>query len=613
MFRLTHHVILVSFCTLFSIGVSEAGDFYVDTSAESLQLRRQIRASQFLHHATFGPTIDEIDELADQMASVGVRQACSDWIDAQWALPATEQVPLVEAMLADDGYTGVERTAALNRYRHYAWWHSAVAGEDQLRQRVAWALIQILTTSEYGFGSIRPGNISGRPRWFSPASYYDVLIRLADGNYRDLLQEVTYHPVMGEYLSYLRNKKTSATNFPDENYARELMQLFTIGLYQLRPDGRQIVDANGNAIPTYDNHTIKELAKVFTGLTYQAPEGGNAWSSGNDPNVPMVMHNPRHEFGLKQPFDDLAIDGSDGDAEISEVLDYLFNHPNVGPFICYKLIQRLTRSNPSRAYLVRVVRKFNDNGQGVRGDMKAVVKAILLDAQAFQGLSPRRRTNPLRIAVLPREVAYSRLREPVVRYAGFLRSMQPTSDYATGRIMIPSQGANLNQTAYQIPSVFGFYDPDFQPAGGPLLSDIRVRIATPFVAAPEFSINTHDAYASWTNVILEQVKAGQAYFEDLPTIITFSFQMQCTLEFDWDDERLLVQEENGLEKLIDQFDLVYCSGSTPTAVKRHWKQTIESNIPKIDANGFPTNEWPKKRVQGALICVLTSVDAAVEF
>lgn len=239
-----------------------AGTFEVQSRSDAALMKRKVRAAQFLHRATFGPTIEQIDELAGRMRQVGVRRACDEWIEEQFAMPATLQQPVIEAMIADDGFTTTQDGVWIQRYRSHAWWDTALTSDDQLRQRVAWALIQILVTSESGagFNDQNAGNISGKGRWIGPTNYYDMLVSNTFGNYRDILGEVTYHPIMGVYLSHLRNRKTNGTRFPDENYAREIMQLFSIGLYELQLDGRLKTTLQGELIPTYDNETIKELA-----------------------------------------------------------------------------------------------------------------------------------------------------------------------------------------------------------------------------------------------------------------------------------------------------------------------------------------------------------------
>jgi len=274
---------------------------------------------------------------------------------------------------------------------------------------------------------------------------------------------------MAFYLSHLNNPKTNDElgTRPDENYAREIMQLFSIGLYELNNDGSRKVDANGAWIPTYDNGDIQELAKVFTGLK------GGAWSRqaieyGIDPNipvefradineisreVPLQMDEPYHEPGPKTIIGDFTIPGGQtGLEDIRQAVHHIFMHPNVGPFLSRRLIQQLVKSNPSPAYINRVANAFNNNGQGERGDIKAVVKAILLDQEA-------------RECAYMQEPSSGKLKEPMLRYTHLMHSLPSSSPegyyWNNGFDYLES----TKQQVMSAPSVFNFYTPDFQPTG----------------------------------------------------------------------------------------------------------------------------------------------------
>ncbi|MEM6474048.1 MAG: DUF1800 family protein, partial [Planctomycetota bacterium] len=433
------------------VGPSYAGVFETDSRREVGVIKRKVYASQFLSKATFGPTLEEIESLATRMGQLGVRQACEEWIDEQMALSPSYHRPLAVQMIADDGYTSTQGGVYIQRYRYHAWWHNALNAEDQLRQRVAWALIQILVTSEdgAGFNDSNPGNHSGEGRWLGPSQYYDLMVEHAFGRYSELLTDVTYHPCMGIYLSHNRNRRTdlAANRFPDENYAREIMQLFTIGLYELEQDGRLKTDEQGQLIPTYDNEDIKEFAKVFTGLALKphpsaSPNSQFYWS--NELEFPMEMFNTEHEPGTKTLLGGEVIGDEatvDGEADIAAAISNLMSHDNVGPFIARRLIQRLVKSNPSRGYIRRVARKFNDNGEGVKGDMAAVIKAILLDPEAWRGQKAITRREPMGVAVSARGTSYSSLVEPTLRYAQFLRGTYAQSDYQNGYVrMLTNDG-----------------------------------------------------------------------------------------------------------------------------------------------------------------------------
>ena len=422
------------------IATTSAGTFEVGSRLESRLTKNKVHASQFLARATFGPTSADIDTLATRMNQVGIRRACEEWIDNQFSLPATEHVPTTLAMIQSDGFTSTQSGVFIQRYRYHSWWHAAITAPDQLRQRMAWALSQILVTSEdgAGFSDANPGDLSGEGRWLGPTDYYDTLVSGAFGNYRDLLQNVTYHPVMGVYLSHMRNRRTNGVRFPDENYAREIMQLFSIGLYELHRDGRLKTDLAGELIPTYDNETIKEFSRVFTGLTFTPDDTRNDsrfFYSGNDFLYPMVMAQHEHDTDPKTLLNGQTIDIDDGDADIAAALDNIFAHENVAPFISYRLIQRFVKSNPSRGYISRVAATFDDNGSGVKGDLKAVLKAILLDPEAWRSLRVQTMRNPDRVTVTPRGTEYSRLREPVLQYTAMLRGLvrRPARPTVTSR------------------------------------------------------------------------------------------------------------------------------------------------------------------------------------
>ncbi len=259
---------------------------------------------------------------------------------------------------------------------HFIWWNNTIDGADQLRQRVAFALSEILVVSN------RP--IELQRSQFAMADYYDTLSQHAFGNYRDLLEDITLHAVMGIYLGHVKNEKADPERNirPDENYAREVMQLFSIGLHKLNLDGTPIMNAEDKPEPAYGQFEVQEFARIFTGWNY----AGVTWSRGHggaDNTLPMEPHEEFHDTEAKQLLEGAPIPaGQTARQDLEAALDNIFNHPNVGPFIGKLLIQRLVTSNPSPAYVSRVASKFNDNGQGIRGDMFAVVKAILIDLEA---------------------------------------------------------------------------------------------------------------------------------------------------------------------------------------------------------------------------------------
>ena len=429
---------------------------------------RRMEAARFLAQAGFGGSLEEIKNLGSHLNFEG-------WINNQFEQPQTSM--LRETRLA---YTTAKNLRAQSnnvdnynnrdKHFHYAWWNSVMTKPDQLRQRIAMALSEIIVLSTNG-----PVNNFGD----NYASFYDVLLKHAFGNYKDLLYDVTMHPAMGVYLTYLKNPKTDTTNntFPDENYAREVMQLFSIGLYELNQDGSVKLSAGGNPIQTYDNDDIIELSKIFTGLG-AGRLNRNAFDNGRtlkfsthqndmDYTVPMKMYEEEHEQGKKYLLNGYVIPADlSGIQDIELAIEHLFNHPNVGPFIGRKLIQNLVKSNPSPAYIEDVAAAFNDNGKGVRGDMKAVVKAILLHEEA-------------RDCLWQSDPSNGKLMAPVLRYTAFARAMRLTAPNG----LYYTDARNFHdETFHRVlssPSVFNFYSPDHTPNG--ILTDLEL-------VAPEFEI-----------------------------------------------------------------------------------------------------------------------------
>ncbi|MCF6299084.1 MAG: DUF1800 domain-containing protein, partial [Thiomicrorhabdus sp.] len=337
------------------------------------QIKTQTNAALFLDRATFGATEQSIKSLVDN-------GSYESWLNTQFNLPATFHTPKIKQLAPKMCVPEVinnQKFRDTPRYReprHQIWWEVAVNGEDQLRQRVALALSQILVISDSkGLGL--------SDRQYAIANYYDILIKHAFGNYRDLLEEATLNPAMGVFLSMIRNQKENIETGirPDENYAREFLQLFTIGVAELNLDSTPKLDHNGNTIPSYNQKTIEAFAKVFTGWNYE----GATWTSYfgvEDHNKPMVAIERYHDTSEKKLLNDhISPSGLTAQEDLELALDNAFKHPNVAPFISKQLIQRLVTSNPIPAYVERVARVFNDNGNGIKGDLKAVVTAILLD------------------------------------------------------------------------------------------------------------------------------------------------------------------------------------------------------------------------------------------
>ena len=429
-------------------------------------------AARFLAQASYGPTEASINALT--------RTSLAAWIESQFNMPALPHRTFVDRRT-------VELVAAMSnvsqtQFRE-SYWSQALTRDDQLRQRAAFALSQVFVIS------FNDGTLANQPRGVT--SYYDMLADKAFGNYRDLLESVTLHPMMGIYLTHLRNQKEDLASgrVPDENYAREVMQLFSIGLYELNANGTY---RNGTATETYTHADIQGLAKVLTGFSWYAgpnlADRTNRRFFGNDAHAdrdwqPMQAYNAFHSTSEKRFLGrTIAANATpNADADLRIALDTIFNHPNVGPFIGKLLIQRLVTSNPSPAYVGRVAAAFNNNGTGVRGDMKAVWRAILLDAEAR---SPDLASN-----------SYGKIREPILRLSHFLRAFKATSTSGnfTGIDNTDDPSNRLSQTAMRSPSVFNFYRPGFAPPNS--------AAADAGLVAPELQLANEVSVAGYLNYL----------------------------------------------------------------------------------------------------------------
>ena len=397
-------------------------------------------AVRLLEQAAFGPT----DALISHVQSIGP----AAWIDEQLATPMSSYPtlplqpssvpPTCDAICVRDNYT----MYPLQRQ----FFTNAFYGVDQLRQRVAFALHQLLVVS---------GRDISQPSWMAP--YLQILDRNAFGNYRQLLYEITLNPGMGRYLDMV----TSTKNNPNENYAREILQLFSIGLNELNLDGTPQLDLEGNPIPTYDQAVVTGFAKVFTGWTFEAQPSPGVVNYID----PMRFFVNNHDLGTKQLLNGFVQPANQtGLQDLNAALDNIFHHPNVGPFVSSHLIRMLVTSNPTPAYVARVASVFNDNGAGVRGDLGAVVRALLLDPEARGDV----KTDP----------NYGHLREPALFVANILRAfnVRSANGLTTSDGYLNPQVVPMDQDVFRPPSVFSYYPPDYLAPG------------TTDVLGPEFGI-----------------------------------------------------------------------------------------------------------------------------
>lgn len=510
-------------------------------------VRATEEVSRFLNQATFGPTFDLIQEFDNSGESF------ASWIDSQIAMPPTLITDSMERELVG----GAKRNHQLF---HRGWWRATAKGMDQLRQRMAFALSQILVVSGQGSDVLR-----GSPE--AAGAYYEILQNQAFGNYADLLEKITYNLGMGTYLGHLRNQNEDPDLriFPDENYARELMQLFSIGLWELNEDGSRKLDYTGNLIPTYTNFHITELAKVMTGFNWG--DTSSFYEYKNRPDLPMTIWETHHEKGEKflvnggylppdmNPVDDVRI-----------AIENLVNHPSAGPFIGRLLIQRFVTSNPTPAYIGRVARAFADNGEGIRGDLGAVIRAILLDPEA-------------RGEAITRSERYGKMREPYITYAHLSRAFSSKNEDDVFYILTDGHLDYFGQRPLMSPTVFNFYLPDYQPADEPIEGHFF---------APEFEILTPLRSVLWPNLLRSNIELGFAYTPNFPHL---------TRAHDFTTELALINQP---ESLVDRLDLVF----TYRTLKQETKQIIMDMM----GNDSLSDE---KKLWTAIYIVMTSPEYVI--
>jgi uncharacterized protein (DUF1800 family) len=514
----------------------------------------QTAAARLLGQATFGATLDTI--------AAASTQSYDSWFANQAGATPSFYLPLVPTQ---------------NSAFFPVWLKTAVTAPDQLRQRVAFALSEILVVSASTMGQTDAGN--------ALAAYYDILVRDAFGNYRTLLNDVTLSPEMGLYLSTLRNNKPNPATgvHADENYAREVMQLFSVGLVKLNPDGSVQLDANGQPIPTYSQADVENLARVFTGWS-SAPTTGPAsdgtWQFDLNRVDPMVAYENHHDTGAKTIIGGVSVPaGGTCAADLKIALDTLFNHPNVGPFIGKQLIQRLVTSNPSAVYVQRVANVFNNNGSGVRGDLLAVVKAILTDPEA----------------VTTGGNTYGKLREPLLRVANLWRAfnaVDSTGQFQESSVLIYGN-AYFEQQPLDSPSVFNFFRPDYERAG---------VLTNAGMVAPEFQITNENTLVLTENELARlsyqfvdsQGKHHAGTDLDYSSFLTPSNVMLHTAQW----EVFAATPST----LVEELNLVFMAGQMTPATKT----TLVNYVSQIPAS------TPWTRVAEAASLLLSSPQYAIQ-
>jgi uncharacterized protein (DUF1800 family) len=556
-------------------------------------------AARFLLQAAFGPDQDDPadpDQVPENVESLQ-QSGLAAWIDDQFTRPVGRLQPFVEWAEAN------ENTLQLyGDSKNYAWWNRAMGVPllrpdappaqaqlpDPLRQRVAFALSQIFVISD------RLEDLAVEPAGM--AHFYDHLLAHSFGNFRDLLRGVALHPCMGLYLSHLGNRKAdpAARVFPDENFAREIMQLFSIGLWELNPDGTRTLDGAGQPIPSYTNADITEYARVFTGLAF----GGTNQNFGLWPRdflSPMKGWDAEHDLGPKTLLRGqttparTASPGSTGTATMADVeaaIDSLFHHPNTGPFICRQLIQRFVTSNPSPAYVGRVAAAFADNGAGQRGDLRAVVKTMLLDPEA-------------RDPALMDAPTFGKLREPFLRCVNLARAFNAAAP--DGFYALDSFNLDHLQQPFNAPSVFNFYLPGYSPPG---------PLTQAGLAAPEFQLandsSLHLGANYFWNAItgdLHRWGSGQA---SRAVRLNLDPEMRLNVPPAAFDGQGRVLDQPSVapldpDPLLRRLDLALTGGT----LRAEQFQIIREALDRVQS---PTWTWPRERLRLAIYLIVTSPD-----
>lgn len=519
-------------------------------------------AARFLTMATFGPTQSEITHLR----GIGIGQ----WIEQQLSMPPSLERPSVQALDA-----GVQNPGQADRRAQ--WLKNALTGQDQLRQRMAWALSQIMVVSDQG-------NKLGQDE-IALAEYYDVLARdsfgyytgntYTAGVYPTLLHDVTYSPAMGKMLTYVQNDKGNPqlNLSPDENYAREVMQLFSIGLIERNLDFSPKM-SGGATIPTYDQSVVTGNAHVFTGLSYDPnysngfysyPTNGDRWTIAD--YLPMYCYESHHDETQKTVLDGHIVNNPvpNCNPDIVQLLGIISNHPNVAPFISRQLIERLTSSNPTPAYIARVAAVFLNNGHSVYGDLGAVAQAILTDAEAQPG------------AAIAAPYVFGKAREPLLKLTAFWRYYSAAAKDGNFNF---SPAKNYGQAPLDSPSVFNFYLPDYLPPG---------EMADAGLFGPEFQIAGESTVVSTANDLTQRANAYVGSSQVTKSTIAVDLSSLIALA---DDPPSLVNQVN--------HDLMY--GNMSAAMNARLV-TMVNDLPSTNAAA---------RVTGLLQVVLASPEFSIQ-
>jgi len=545
------------------------------TVSNSITFAADYAAARFLQHAQFSSSEAEIASVKSMGASA--------WLDAQMALPSS--IGGWDWLVAR-GYSTIDSNKFYESDYHanYMAWYQIMASPDGVRRRMALALSEFFVVGITGVSTLN---------WpqFAMAHYWDILCNNAFGNYRQLLEEVTLSIAMGEFLNTLGNQKEDAATgrLPDENYAREVMQLFTIGLQQLNTDGT-VVKVNGAPVDTFTQSDVSNLARVFTG--YQADDTDGFFDSVVPPtyrvrNVgytrrPMALNANRHSMLEARFLGAVVPAGTEGKAALKIALDTLFQHANVGPFFGRQMIQRLVCSNPSPAYVGRVAAVFNNNGKGVRGDLAAVFKAILTDVEATQdaGLTS---TN------------FGKLREPMVRVAQWAHTFKVASVKGTWKIGNPNYSAvdALGQSPLQAPSVFNFFRPGYVPP--------NTSLAAMQYTAPEFQLVNESTTASYINYLENNLINGM--WVRAPELITSPENPTATdghdIVPDYSAEMALAGNATAL---FARLNLLLCAGQLSDATLKEMTTAFAYDKTNLTSDDNAKRTYVAKAIMFVMCC-----------
>ena len=534
-------------------------------------------AARFLQQAQFSSTAAEIAE----MRGAG---SYAQWIANQFA---NYRSVTGWNWLESRGYGTVDtNNYFFNHYpADFMIWNQLLSGPDMMRKRAALAL------SEFFVTSLTTAEFTWRAHAY--ASWWDTLMRNAFGNYRQLLEDVTLHPAMGYFLNTKGNQKenTSTGRVPDENYSREVMQLFSLGVYQLNLDGT-VKTSGGVPLETYTQDDVTNLARVFTGYDFDRSDNIRHTVPGQTYTIeskefarkPMSLNASRHS-NLPATFLGTTVPANtSGQAALRVAMDALFNHPNVGPFFARQMIQRLVTSDPSPAYVARVASRFNNNGSGVRGDLKAVWSAILLDDEA---------RGPQNL----QSTTFGKLREPMLRFVQWARTFGATSAAGSWKIFELVNPANqLGQSPLRPPSVFNFFRPGYVPPG--------TALSASGATAPEFQLVNESSVGGYLNFMQGVIERGincpnpgvpQAAYNNYAYDVVASYA----------EELPLVTDANAL---VNRLSLVL----TASQLSANTRQLIVTALDATPVVATSTDTVKRRRVWAAILMIMASAEYLIQ-